>query len=95
MSDIDAGQNRYYRILMPTTNTTTKYKGWEAIEVAERAGLTLNRYTSPIEEARSGLSVEEATQIAQEDPSMADDLLAEDDDGKRVFASGRKNGGTA
>ena len=49
---------------------TTKLTGSKAIEYAEAHGLTLNKYTDPTEEAREGLSVDEARQIAREDPSL-------------------------
>lgn len=44
--------------------------GIEAIEHAETKGLTLNKYTDPVEEAREGLTPEEARRIAKEDPSL-------------------------
>jgi len=44
--------------------------GQEAIEEARRTGRTLSQYTTPIEEARDGLSVEEAEEIAAVDPSL-------------------------
>lgn len=47
-----------------------KVTGREAIELARATGRTLNKYTDPTEEAREGLSVEEAEQIAKEDPSL-------------------------
>lgn len=50
--------------------TTTKITGNAAIEVAESKGLTLSKYADPTEGARSGLSVEEAREIAKEDSSL-------------------------
>lgn len=44
--------------------------GFAAIEYAEEHGLTLGKYTDPTEEAREGLSVDEAREIADEDPSL-------------------------
>lgn len=44
--------------------------GHDAIEFAEQTGTTLNKYEDPVEEARSGLTVEEAREIASEDPSL-------------------------
>jgi hypothetical protein len=45
-------------------------KGHEAIEYAERHGVTLNKYADPTEGAREGLTVEEARDVASEDPSL-------------------------
>lgn len=47
-----------------------KLTGHDAIEFAEVNGLTLNKYSDPIEDAREGLSVEEAEEVAAEDPSL-------------------------
>ena len=48
-----------------------KVTGMQAIEMAERNGLTLCKYTDPTtEEAREGLSVAEAREIAKEDPAL-------------------------
>ena len=44
--------------------------GYEAIEYAEKNGLTLKKYADPIEDAREGLSPNDAREIAQEDPSL-------------------------
>ena len=44
--------------------------GHEAIDYAEKHGGTLAKHTDPTEEARSGLSVEEARAIAKEDPGL-------------------------
>lgn len=44
--------------------------GHEALEWAEKNGLTLNKYADPTEEAREGLDVEEARKVAAEDPSL-------------------------
>lgn len=44
--------------------------GYEAIEYAERCGLKLNKYNDPTEPAREGLTVEEAEQVADEDPGL-------------------------
>lgn len=44
--------------------------GKDAIDYAADNGLSLNKYTDPTEEARSGLTVEEALEIAAEDPSL-------------------------
>lgn len=52
---------------MTTTQTLT---GHAAIDHAEQHGLTLSMYTSPIEEGRDGLSVDEARDVAREDESL-------------------------
>lgn len=44
--------------------------GHDAIERAAHDGLTLNKYEAPTEGARSGLTVDEAREIAREDPSL-------------------------
>lgn len=44
--------------------------GYDAIEYARANGLTLEKYTDPVEEARSGLTPDEAEEIAKEDPSL-------------------------
>lgn len=47
-----------------------KLTGMAAIEYAERNGLTLSKYTDPTEEARDGVSVAEAREIAREDAGL-------------------------
>ena len=44
--------------------------GNDAIEFAERNGLTLSKYADPIEGAREGVSVDDAREIAREDASL-------------------------
>lgn len=44
--------------------------GYEAINYADENGLTLNKYSDPIEDAREGLSVDEARKVADEDPAL-------------------------
>ena len=44
--------------------------GREAIEYAERQGLTLSKYTDPTEEARHGLTPDEAEEVAREDAGL-------------------------
>jgi hypothetical protein len=64
---------RYDIISTTTTKREEDMKrltGIEAIEHAETKGLTLNKYTDPVEEAREGLTPEEARRIAKEDPSL-------------------------
>lgn len=48
----------------------TTISGYDAIEYAKENGLTLNKYSDPIEDAREGLSPDEARKIAREDPSL-------------------------
>ena len=48
----------------------SKITGYAAIEYAERHGLTLNKYADPTEDARDGLTPDDARQIAREDPSL-------------------------
>lgn len=47
-----------------------KITGLEAIEVAEALGVLLCKYGDPIEESRSGLTPDEARDIARQDPSL-------------------------
>jgi hypothetical protein len=47
-----------------------KLTGIEAIEYAEANGLTLNKYNDPTEDAREGLTPEEARKIAREDSGL-------------------------
>lgn len=44
--------------------------GQDAIEYAREHGLTLNKYADPTEDARQGLTADEAEEIAREDPSL-------------------------
>ena len=44
--------------------------GHAAIDYAEIHGLTLCKYTDPIEEYRNDLTVDEAHEIAREDPYL-------------------------
>ena len=47
-----------------------KFTGHDAINFAENSGLTLSKFVDPIEDARDGLSIDEAREIAHEDPSL-------------------------
>ena len=47
-----------------------KLKGYEAIAWAEAHDLTLSKYNDPIEDAREGLTPDEARRIAGEDPAL-------------------------
>jgi hypothetical protein len=44
--------------------------GWDAIELARETGCELHHYTTPIEEARDGISIDEAEEIAAADPGL-------------------------
>ena len=48
----------------------TTLTGHDAIAHAETNGLTLNKYADPIEDARDGLSVDDAIEVAAEDPNL-------------------------
>ena len=73
--------------------------GYDAIEYAEREGLTLSKYADPTEDARDGLSIEEARDIAREDPAliyiriMKPKYHGQDKDA--AIARARENGGVA
>ena len=47
-----------------------KLTGYDAIEYATVHGVTLNKYADPTEDARDGLSIDEAREIAREDVSL-------------------------
>ena len=46
-----------------------KLTGLAAIDIAEANGLPLNKYEDPIEDARTGLDIDEARKVAGEDHS--------------------------
>ena len=50
--------------------TQTTLTGIAAIEYAEANDLTLSKYTDPIEDARVGLTTDEARKVAAEDPRL-------------------------
>lgn len=50
--------------------TQSRLTGYDAITYAECHGLTLSKYNDPLEEAREGLTVAEARQVAREDMSL-------------------------
>lgn len=54
---------------MMTTDPTV-LTGHDALDHARQHGLLLGKYADPTEDAREGLSVEEAEEIASEDPSL-------------------------
>ncbi len=49
---------------------TTKLTGYEAISYAEENNLPLSKYADPIEDARGGLTVDEAQEVARIDPEL-------------------------
>ena len=54
-----------------TTRTTRRLTGYAAIDAAEVDGtLCLMSYATPIDGARSNLTLAEARQLASEDPSL-------------------------
>lgn len=55
---------------MTSIKNSTKLSGRAAIEYAQANGLTLSKYADPTEDAREGLSVDEAREIAAEDPEL-------------------------
>ena len=50
--------------------TETTLTGYAAIEYAEMYGMRLAKHADPIEDARSDLTIEEAREVATEDPSL-------------------------
>jgi len=48
----------------------TIIRGHQAIAAAAALGVTLCKYADPIENARAGVTVAEATEIAREDASL-------------------------
>lgn len=44
--------------------------GWDAIEIAARRGVALAKYADELEEARENLTVEEAREVARQDPGL-------------------------
>lgn len=60
-----------------------KYKGWEAIERAELdRSVQLNKYNDPTEDAREDITVDEAREIAREDPGLIYAVEREGDEDK-------------
>jgi hypothetical protein len=53
-----------------STETTIRLTGTAAIEIAEAADILLSKYADPIEDAREGLTVSEAREVASEDPGL-------------------------
>lgn len=47
-----------------------RFEGFEAIEYAKENGLLLSKYEDPIEGAREDVTVDEARDIAREDPRL-------------------------
>jgi hypothetical protein len=50
--------------------STAKLTGYDAIRYAEAREVTLSKYADPTEDARDGLSPDEAREVAAEDPSL-------------------------
>lgn len=48
----------------------SKLTGQQAIDYARDNGTTLNKYADPTEEAREGLTADEAQEVASEDPEL-------------------------
>lgn len=63
---------RYARFVIEGGEAVQSFvlRGVDAIDYAERTGATLCKYADPTEDAREGLSVEEAREIAASDPSL-------------------------
>ena len=55
---------------MTNTNATETLTGYAAIAHAEAHDLTLSKHADPTEDARDGLTVSEARDVASEDPSL-------------------------
>lgn len=49
---------------------TTKITGYDAIKYAAENGLNLNKFADPTEDETWGLSIEEAKEVAAEDPGL-------------------------
>lgn len=47
-----------------------KLYGYEAIAYAEEHEVPLNKYADPVEDARECLTIEEAREVAAEDPGL-------------------------
>jgi hypothetical protein len=45
-------------------------KGYEAIHYAESHGLPINKSAGPMDESRTGLTVNEAIKVANQDPAL-------------------------
>ncbi len=48
----------------------TRISGYDALHYAEEQGLLLNKYADPTEDAREGLDIYEAREVASEDASL-------------------------
>lgn len=51
-------------------NKSYRITGNEAVRLAERDGLTIHKYNDPTEEAKSGLSPDEARDVIREDANL-------------------------
>lgn len=59
-----------YRYLLADAGGDTILHGREAIDYAEREGLTLHKHADPTEDARDGLTIDEAEGVAAIDPAL-------------------------
>ena len=50
--------------------TNTKITGFDAIDYAAATGAVLHKYADPTEDAREGLTIDEARDVAMEDPNL-------------------------
>ena len=66
--------------------TTTKLTGRAAISHAAASGTTLNKYADPTEGARTGLTVEEAEEVAREDASLIWCVTAHEEQEREIAA---------
>lgn len=69
--------------------TSNRLTGRDAIEHARLHGLTLSKYQDPTDGSRDGLGVEDAEEIAREDPSL---IYLDVDDGVQWWRVARPNG---
>lgn len=53
-----------------STATDAILEGYAAIDYATEHNLTLSKYADPIEDAREGLTADEARQVAAEDANL-------------------------
>lgn len=49
---------------------TKVIRGYEAIKLAEKYDVELHKYADPTEDARDDLSIDEARDVAREDPTL-------------------------
>jgi hypothetical protein len=66
-------------IHIPWGALTMKLTGFEAIEFAEKEGLTLNKSADGIDDEAMGLTIAEAEAIASDDPDLIWLVVPEDE----------------